>query len=320
MAAVADAHPPTDRTLTDRTPSDCPAADRSIAVGNIPGMTPRLKRRMRLLLRIVTALSPGLAVRLAARVLITPLARRISDEDARFLTTAASRRLATAHGEVQIYEWPGHGPAVLMLHGWISYAGRLSLVIEALRARGLRVVAFDAPAHGRSAGKRADLHSFRDALTAVSNTCGPAGAIFAHSFGALTAAGWLAENASGTSLRAAVLVGLPRDVGFLFESFTVAMGLRADVIQRLRARFRTRYGGRPEDYSAQTLAQRIHIPVLIIHGGADELIPAAHAEQVAMHLHDGRVQVIPGLDHSAPLRDPETVQLMANFIAARMPA
>jgi alpha-beta hydrolase superfamily lysophospholipase len=313
MAAVADEHPPTDRTPSDRTP-----ADQSIAVGNIPGMTPILKRRMRTLFRIVTALSPALAVLLAARLFITPLARRISDEDAQFLTSAASRRLATAHGDVQIYEWPGQGPAVLMLHGWISYAARLSLVIEALRARGLRVVAFDAPAHGRSAGKRADLYSFRDALAAVSNSCGPPGAIFAHSFGALTAASWLAENAAGSNLRAAVLVGLPRDVGFLFESFTIAMGLRADVIQRLRARFRTRYGARPEDYSAQTLAQRIHIPVLIIHGGADELVPAAHAEQVALQLRDGRVQVIPGLNHSAPLRDPETVQLMANFIAARM--
>src|SRR5580704_11294283 len=85
MAAVADAHPPTDRAPidcapTDRAPTDRAPAGRSIAAGNIPGMTPLLKRRMRTLFRIVTALSPALAVRLAARLLITPLARRISDE------------------------------------------------------------------------------------------------------------------------------------------------------------------------------------------------------------------------------------------------
>jgi len=117
-----------------------------------------------------------------------------------------------------------------------------------------------------------------------------------------------------------VLVGLPRDIGYLFESFTMAMALRADVIQRLRALFRARYGGYPEDYAAPALARRIHIPVLLVHGEADEYIPAAHAEEVALQLRDGQIQVIAGLNHSAPLRDPDTIELMARFISERLRA
>jgi alpha-beta hydrolase superfamily lysophospholipase len=294
------------------------AEDSAAPVRNIPGLTPARQRRIRSVLRLLSALSPALAARLAARLFITPRTRRISEQDAQFLASAASRRLSTPHGNVQIYEWPGTGPAVLVLHGWISYAGQLGPMIEGLRAHGLRVVAFDAPAHGRSGGRRADLYSFRDALAAVSASCGPAGAILAHSFGAITAASWLAEDAAAANLRAAVLIGLPRDIGYLFESFTLAMGLRADVIERLRARFRARYGGNPEDYSAPVLAQRIHIPVLLVHGGADEYIPAAHAEEVALQLRDGHIQVIAGLSHSAPLRDPDTIELMAQFISARL--
>ncbi len=285
----------------------------------IPGLTPTLRRRVRALFRLLGALSPALAARLAGRLFVTPRARRINDQDAAFLTTARGRKLATARGDLQVYEWHGTGPAVLVLHGWISYAGRLSPVIEALRARGLRVVAFDAPAHGRSAGRQADLHSFRDALSAVNHACGPAGAIVAHSFGALTAASWLAENADASSLRAAVLVGLPRDVAYLFESFTIAMGLRPKVVERLRAQFLARYGAYPEDYSAPVLARRIHIPVLLVHGSDDEVIPAAHAEEVGLQLRDGHVELIPGLSHSEPLRDPDTVALMADFISARLP-
>ena len=294
------------------------AEDSAATARNVPGLTPARQRRMRSVFRLLSALSPALSARFAARLFITPRTRRISEQDAGFLATAASRRLPTPHGDVQIYEWPGEGPAVLVLHGWISYAGQLGPIIEGLRAHGLRVVAFDAPAHGRSGGRQADLYSFRDALAAVSSACAPAGAILAHSFGAITAASWLAEDAAAAHLRAAVLVGLPRDIGYLFESFTMAMGLSTDVIERVRALFRARYGGYPEDYSAPALAQRIHIPVLLVHGGADEYIPAAHAEEVALQLRDGHIQVIAGLSHSAPLRDPHTMALMAEFISARL--
>ena len=287
---------------------------------NIPGLTPARQRRMRALFRLLSAASPALSARFAAWLFITPRTRRVSDQDAAFLATAAGRRLHTPHGDVQIYEWPGAGPAVLVLHGWISYAGQLSSIIEGLLAHGLRVVAFDAPAHGRSGGRQADLASFRDALAAVSSACAPAGAILAHSFGAITAASWLAEHPPTAQLRAAVLVGLPRDIGYLFESFTMAMALRADVIQRLRALFRARYGGYPEDYAEPALARRIHIPVLLVHGEADEYIPAAHAEEVALQLRDGQIQVIAGLNHSAPLRDPDTIELMARFISERLRA
>ena len=81
---------------------------------------------------------------------------------------------------------------VLLVHGWISHAARMAEVIRELHARGLRVLAFDAPAHGRSRGTQADLQAFRSAL-------------------------------------AAVLVGMMKDVGYIFESFTQAMAMNAVV-------------------------------------------------------------------------------------------
>ena len=282
---------------------------------NIPGLTPSLKRHLRALFWLLSALSPALAARLAVRLFTRPRARALSAQDMEFLASAMSRRLPTARGDIQLYEWPGTGPAVLILHGWISHAARLREVIECLSARGLRVTAFDAPAHGRSAGRELDLHRYREALSAVNSACAPIGAVLAHSFGALTAVSWLAEGPAAPSLRAAVLIGLPRDVGYLFDSFTMAMGLAPEVIERTRSLFRVRYGSDPEDYCARQLARRIHVPVLLVHGGADEFVPAAHSEEVALSLADGRLLVAPALSHSGPLRDPVTVQLMVDFIA-----
>jgi pimeloyl-ACP methyl ester carboxylesterase len=284
----------------------------------IPGLGPTLKRRLRAMFRLLGTISPALSARLALRLFTMPRSRPVSSQDDEFLSGASSRRLASASGDVQLYEWPAAGPAVLVVHGWISHAARMREVIQALSARGLRVIAFDAPAHGRSTARRLDLLGYRDALSMVSNACAPIAAVLAHSFGAITTISWLAEQPEGANLRAAVLVGLPRDVGFLFDAFTLAMGLAPGVIRRMRALFRARYGCDPQDFCAAQLARRIHIPVLLVHGGADEFVPPAHSSEVAAALADARLLVLSGLNHSEPLRDAVTVQLMSDFIADRV--
>jgi len=284
---------------------------------HVPGLSPALRRGLRWLFRLLAAINPSLAARLALRLFLTPFSRRVGADEVRFLASATSLELPTPQGSICAYEWPGTGPTVLVVHGWISNAARMADVIRALLARGLRVVAFDAPAHGRSRGSQVDLHGFRDAIAAVDRRLGPFHGVLAHSFGALTVASWLAEE-TPRSIRAAVLVGLPSELGYLFDSYTQALQLRQDVLARLRERFRLRYGGYPEDYSARHLASCIRVPVLLIHGGADELIPAAQALEVDEQLIDGEVLVLEGLKHSAPLRDPEAIATMVRFLETRI--
>ncbi len=287
----------------------------------IPGLSPVLRGRLRWLFRLASVLSPALAARLAMRLFLTPIARPIEAEEAAFLATARSLRLATPLGALQAYEWPGPAgaSAVLVVHGWISHAARMAELILALRARGLRVVAFDAPAHGRSSGTQADLPAFRQAIDAVTAACGPFHGVLAHSFGALTTAAWLSEQVPA-ELRAVVLVGMMNNVGYVFESFSQAMALNPEVIVRFRARFRARYGGDPESYSTDRLVAQLRVPVLVVHGGIDELVPVGHASEISRALHDGRLLLIGHLGHSAPLRDPDTVAQIAGFLAAHLVA
>jgi pimeloyl-ACP methyl ester carboxylesterase len=288
---------------------------------NVPGVSPALRRRLRLAFGVLSAFSKGLAARLALRLFLTPIARRISSGDAAFLASARSLRLQTPAGSVQAYEWAvpdkAVAPTVLVVHGWISHAGRMADVIRALQARGLRVIACDAPAHGRSSGRQLDLNGFCAAIDSVNAALGPAQGVLAHSFGALTTASWLADPLT-PAVQAAVLVGLPRDIAWLFGSFTEMLALQPATEARLRALFRQRYGGEPEDFSVRALAQHLHLPVLLVHGDADELIPAAHATEVAELLGDGEVLRVEGLGHSAPLHDAATVARIADFLAARL--
>lgn len=285
------------------------AAERSL-----PGVSPRLRARLRRLFRLLTWISPALAARVAVNMLLTPLAHRPDAEDDAFHASARQLRLRTRYGGVQTYEWSGSGPTVLIVHGWISHSGRFADLIDALRQRGFRVIAFDAPAHGRSSGRRADLVAFRTAIeTAVANL-GPVHAVVAHSFGALSTASWLSAAPLPT-LKAAVLVGMMRDLGYLLDSFVTVLQLRPDVAARLRALLVRRYGAEPEQFSARALAAHIRAPVLLVHGEEDELVPSAHAGEIAEQLLDGRVIIVPGHRHSQPLRDAQTIGIMAEFLA-----
>ena len=288
----------------------------------MPGMSPQLRTRLRGLFRVVGALSPRLAARLAMYLFLTPIARPIRAEEARFLATGRAREFRTGHGRLQAYEWPAPRPGaatVLVVHGWISHTARMAEAIRALQARGLRVIAFDAPAHGRSAGRQADLQDFRAALAIVTAQCGPVDGVLAHSFGALTTATWLAEDRP-SSVRAAVLVGMMSTIGYVFESFTLAVNLPPAVLQRTRELFRGRYGRYPEEFSTAERLRSLQLPLLLVHGGADELVPVAQAVEISAHLRNGQLLIATDLGHSAPLRDPATVARIADFLAERLAA
>jgi pimeloyl-ACP methyl ester carboxylesterase len=295
---------------------------RAIPERAIPGLTPALRARLRWLFRIVSALSTTWAARLAVRLFSTPLARTVEPEEQQFLATAHAQVLRASSGALQLYEWPGTSlaaPTVLVVHGWFSHAARMEYIVRALHARGLRVVAFDAPAHGRSGGRRADLHAFRDAIRAVVAAVGPVQGVLAHSFGAFSTAHWLAED-QPQGMRAAVLVGVMRDLGYITDSFANTMALTPIVRARFRELLRERYGRNPEDVATAAQVQRIHLPMLLVHGAADELVPSAHGELVSEQLRNGRLLIAPDLGHGAPLRDPATAAQIVDFLAAELRA
>ena len=283
----------------------------------VPGVTPQLRARLQRLFDAASRISPRLAARLALELFVLPPRRPMDAVDVPVVARATRPELRLGRQRVHALEWrpPGardDSPAVLLLHGWGSHAARFGGFVDPLLARDFRVIGIDAPAHGESAGRRSDLGQFRAALAAALARFAPVECIVAHSLGACAAV-WQMADAPHPDVRSLVVIGMPRDVGYVMESFELVIGLRPDVRHELRRAFTARFGAAPESFSARALADRLHVPTLVVHDEDDDVAPLEHAREFAQALGHGRMRASRGLNHSGPLRDPASIAEIVRF-------
>ncbi|HTU98294.1 MAG TPA: alpha/beta hydrolase [Solirubrobacteraceae bacterium] len=141
------------------------------------------------------------------------------DEDYRRLRAPLDGRplRITSADETELYAetfGPDDGDTVVLAHGWTEQIAFWGPVITRLRARGLRVVAYDLRGHGRSepaADGDYALERFGEDLEAVLSAAGAGSSrdpatVVGHSLGAMSIAAWAERHDVRARARAAVLV------------------------------------------------------------------------------------------------------------------
>ncbi len=246
----------------------------------LPHVSPARLVLLNCLLRLLQAVSPGLASRVAFRLFLRPMRRGLQPDDVAFMAGARSHVLQAGDDRVQAYEWGTGVRTVLIAHGWGSRGGRFSLLARALLERGWRVVTFDAPGHGLSAGSSSSLPQFIAALDAVATQLGPVHALIGHSLGALAIACQRSGAAPGwvSSLQKVVLISMPAGVPFLVESFERMFDISAATASHMQARFRTRFGTEPAFLVANREAAPLQLATLLVHDRGDDI---AHTHTVS---------------------------------------
>ncbi|MEO6186731.1 MAG: GNAT family N-acetyltransferase [Steroidobacteraceae bacterium] len=282
----------------------------------LPHVSPARLGRLRALFRLLQALSPALAARLAFFLFLRPAQRELRPDDAAIMATAKQHLLHASSDPVQVYEW-GTGPrTALIVHGWGSRAARFTPMASALAARGWRVLAIDAPAHGLSTGRSSSLPQFMQALDAVVTQLGPVQAVVGHSLGALAIASQRDKDRPAWfgSLRKLVLISVPAGAPFLVDSFVQMLGLGEPTSRLLLARFRQRFGSGPDVFTARP--DSIQLPTLLVHDQGDDIVPFAHSQHLLPQLAHCQLLATAGLGHSALTRDATTIRAIADFLDA----
>jgi pimeloyl-ACP methyl ester carboxylesterase len=267
---------------------------------------------MRAGLAALGAVSPALAGDLAARMFFRTPPRRDGRGVERAVFGRGTRRdVSFRDHTLATWSW-GDGPAVLLVHGWGGRAGQLARFVDPLVAAGFRVVAFDAPGHGRSTGSSTSLTEVSAAIEAVAAAAGPLHAVVGHSMGGAAA---LLSMSRGLPAARAVLVGPPSDAAVWFERFSDTFALRPAVAVAARRAAEARAGASLTSLDAERVAVAVSAPVLVIHDRDDREVALADGARLAAALPAGELLVTEGLGHRRILATADVVAAAVHFVA-----
>jgi pimeloyl-ACP methyl ester carboxylesterase len=207
---------------------------------------------------------------------------------------------------------------VILVHGWEGRGSQLAAFVPELISRGFRVVAFDAPGHGDSTLPTASLIEHARALCSVAKSVGAGNVhgVIGHSVGA---AATLLATRFGVHAERLALLCPPTTPARFASLFARTLGLDASVQDAMIARLEARYDMRFEDLNVRLDAERLHVPLLVVHDREDPVVAFEDAAALAKTAPRGELMEVTGLGHRAILRAPRVVDSVVGFIAPGTP-
>jgi pimeloyl-ACP methyl ester carboxylesterase len=268
---------------------------------------------LRLALATASAVAPSLAAAAAERLFLTPPRRHRARPGREAAGSGETFQVRFGSERLQAWRY-GEGPSILLVHGWGGRSEQMARFVPPLVSAGCSVVAFDAPAHGRSSGAIASVPHFADALAEVATRVDARGAV-GHSIGA-AGLGWALGG--GLRLDAAVLVGPPRSPAAFFQRFCDALALTPSVGRAARARLERRFGAPLEAFDLPARVGRSATPFLVLHDRDDREVPWTDGAAIARAHRGGSLLRTEGLGHRRILADPEVVAAAAAFLRSHL--
>jgi pimeloyl-ACP methyl ester carboxylesterase len=269
--------------------------------------------------------------------LLTPIARRMLQPPYRppraLRPELASRaRDVTIPGPVlPLKAWlvtPEAAPrgTVLLVHGWSSDGGRMASLAAPLVSRGFAALLVDLPGHGRTGpvemynGKLMvdDIAVVAGWMAANEEAAPRPWAILGYSFGGLGAYVSAARDPRWSAL---VLLAAPIGAMEATKLYFDGLGLPGSfLIRMLRPSFARLVGVDPDTYDGPRNLPSVGVPVMIVHGDDDRVVPVSHAEGLAASVAGGLGTLVrvPGADHNELMTDETVGRRIADFLAEKL--
>lgn len=213
------------------------------------------------------------------------------------------------------YRWNHPKPKkVLIMHGFSSTVKKFDHFVMPLVKKGYEVLAFDAPAHGESGGKRINVLIYMKMIETVYEKFGPIQSFTAHSFGGLALSLFM-EQQKYQENKKMVLIAPATETSSALDSFCKLLKIDEAVKEEMRNVIYEKRNEWPEWYSVRRAANNINCDVLWIHDEDDEQTPWADAERVMQDAHPNfQFMVTKGLGHRKIYRDNKVKKAVFEFL------
>ncbi len=258
---------------------------------------------------------PSMAASTAYKLFTTPRVRARHNKSDEVLESTRVFEFIYGKHILKGYEWGEGERVVLLVHGWESRGTAMRSFVPQLVDAGFKVVAFDGPAHGNSAGKRTNLPHFGGAVRAIIKYIGGVYGIITHSFGGASTVFSLANIDNSISIEKLVLIGVPSSMENLSKDFTNLIKAPTSVAKRFEKMLEDRINMPLSEGHLGLAYQRVKVgETLVVHDREDQVIPLDEAHAVVETWENTSLLITEGLGHFLLMKNPDLIKRVTDFV------
>lgn len=264
--------------------------------------------------KLLTAISKKKAAEKAFELFCTPQQRNIKPLP-KIFEQAESLQFRLDGMLMQGWRWNHPSERkVLILHGYESSVTNFDRYVKPLIKNGYEVLAFDAPAHGRSGGKKINAPLYKRMIQEIHKRFGPVQSYLAHSFGGL-AVSLALEETTHTDAYKLVLIAPAAETITAVDSFFKFLRLDPTIRQPFEKIIIKSGGVSSEWYSICRAMKHIRAKVLWFQDGEDDVTPMSDVLKVKAENYPNIEFVFTkGLGHRRIYRDNKVVKQIVDFL------
>jgi dipeptidyl aminopeptidase/acylaminoacyl peptidase len=211
-------------------------------------------------------------------------------------------------------------PVVIMFPGLDSTKEELQATAEYFLARGMATLAVDGPGQGEAEYDLPVEPAYEKVATAAvdylatrDDIDGTRTGLFGVSLG-----GYYAARAAAYETRLAAVVALAGPYRFDLDWDSLPAQTRATFRVRSGAATDEQARARAAEFTLEAAADAIALPLLIVGGGRDRIVPAYHQERLAQQVPRAELVLYQDGGHGVTNRAYESRSLMADWLANRL--
>jgi len=203
---------------------------------------------------------------------------------------------------------------VLIAHGFESASRNFDQYVLPFLKKGYEVLAFDAPAHGQSGGKRITLPLYVRTIQTIYEQYGPIDSFMGHSLGGLAITLFL-ESLPPIRNTKLVLIAPPCEMVTAVDSFFRLLQLNKEVRKEFDDYSYELFDRPFSYYSIRRALHQVHSDILWLQDEEDKITPLKDALRVKEDQHPNIHFVITkGLGHRRIYRDPAVTGQIVDFL------
>ena len=263
--------------------------------------------------RFLQSISTSLAAKYAKRLFVTPLRHKMPKREFHMNEKTIQTQLLVPNiaKSIVVYQYGKSKKKILLAHGWSGRGTQLVKIADHFLKLGYEIISFDAPAHGKAAGKTTSMPEFIASIHEIDKNFGPFEFAIGHSLGGMALLNAVRE---GFQTKKLVTIGAADVITDIILHFTRTLTLKDSVAEKMKAMLDQQFG-RDIDYaSAHGAAKEVHIPTLVVHDEHDGDVSVNCAYAIHNELSNGSIYITKHLGHRKILGKQDVIEKIEDFL------